>query len=434
MRKTWRTALVAAATSFIVALSGCSMGAPTGSSQSTEKPKEITVWLMAGDLSDDGVKAINDEFTKETGVKVNLQTQEWGDIVTKVTTALSTSTPPDLIDMGNTQVAGFAASGGLMDLTSKKDELANGKTWLKGLEDPATVDGKLYAVPFFGASRVVIYNKKMWADAGITAAPTTFDELEADLDKVAAQHKGEKDFAPFYMPGKYWYAALQFIWGAGGDIAKKEGGTWKGSASDAKTLQGIKEWKAFQNKYSTEASRSLDEGDQPTLNQVLGAGKASAILNNSVETVAKNSDGMTVDDFGTFAMPAPEGGTQPSMIAGSDWGIAAKSKNQEYAYKWLKIATSDDIQEKYVYGSTGWLPNSTELVQKIMNSSDFPEYKKGFFEAALNSKATPNSPNWTTIEGDQSINELFGTIATGNESVEAAAKDFDQHADEVFAK
>ena len=423
-----------AAGSLLVSVAACSMGSSSSDSSGDPADTTLNVWVMTGDLDDKTVAAINDEFTKQTGAKVKVQTQQWDNIVTKVTTALSTSTPPDVVDLGNTQVPGFAASGGLLDLTKYKSDLQDGNEWLAGLEDPATVDGKLYGVPSFGAARVVVYNKTLWAKSGITEAPTTYEELQADLDKIAADNSGTADFAPFYMPGQYWYSGLQFIWDAGGDIAADDGGTWKGSASSADSIKGLEAWKAFENKYSTNASRSLDEAN-PDQSQLLATGKTSAILANSVAPVFTANPDLKDDEIGTFPFPSISGsGTQPSMIAGSDWGIAAKSKNSDLAVKWVKIAASSDIQEKYVYGTNGWIPNSVNLVDSIMSSADFPAQKKGFFEAAKNSKATPASPNWSTIEGDKSINDMFSAIATGSQSVQDAAKTFDSHADEVLAK
>lgn len=436
MKRNVTTALVAVASAaaLLASVAGCSMGSSSGSSGSSgnNSNKTLTVWVMTGDLNDATMKAINDEFTKQTGAKVNVQTQQWTNIVTKITTALSTSTPPDIIDIGNTQVAGFAASGGLMDLTSHRSDLMGGNTWLKGLEEPATINGKLYAVPSFGATRVVIYNKKIWSASGINQPPTSYQQLQADLDKIAADHKAQKDFSAFYMPGKYWYSGIQYIWGAGGDMAAQTNGTWKGATSSANSVKGLAAWKTFQNTYSTAASRTLDEAT-PDQNQLFAGGKAAAMLGNNVDLAIKNNPSLTTNDIGTFPMPNVDGGTQPSMIAGSDWGIAAKSPNQDLALKWAKIAASSTIQQNYVYGSSSWLPNSTEMVNAVMKSSGFPAYKKGFFEAALNSKATPASPNWATLEGDNSITDMFSSIASGSASVANATKTFDSHADSVFA-
>ncbi|OZG63493.1 family 1 extracellular solute-binding protein [Bifidobacterium lemurum] len=425
-------ALVAA-----MALSGCSMGSPSSggdSSSDDASGKTITVWAMKDDFTDETLDAINKAFEEKTGATANVEIQEWDGITTKLTTALSTSTPPDIVDLDNTQVSGFADSGALMDLTDYKDELSEGNEWVGGLEEPATIDGKLYAVPAFAAARAVVYNKTMWAEAGITEAPTTWDEFIADLDTVAAANADNPDFIPFYLPGQNWYSALQFIWDAGGDVASDEDGTWKGTASSAEAIEGMNNWKDFQNKYSSEASRTVDTAN-PNQNQFLADGNTAAILGNSnaISGIKELNADMTDDDLGTFAMPGQSGENQPSMVAGSDWAIAAKSQNQELAIEWVKIAASAEIQQEWIFAHDGWMPNSVEGLEEAMNSSDFPEVQRGFFEAAKNSKATPASPNWATIEGDKSINEFTQSVATGT-SVEEAAKTFDDHLNEVLGE
>lgn len=433
-----KTIIFAAVTAVTLALSGCSMGASSSSStaQSTDgKGKTITIWAMQGDYSTKTLDAINSAFTKKTGAQVKVQTQQWTDITTKITTALTTSTPPDVLDIGNTQVAGFAASGGLMDVTSHKKELSEGNQWLSGLEDPATVSGKLYAVPAFGAARAVVYNKKMWAQAGITAAPTTWSEFTSDLDKVTAKNSSNKNFTSFYLPGQYWYSMLQFVWDAGGNVAQEKQGKWTGTIESAKAVKGLEEWKSFQNTYSSKASQSLDT-TEPDQNQLLADGSTSAILANSAAISAVQTLNSTVksSDLATFAMPGQSGKNQPAMTAGSDFAVAAKSKNSALALEWIKIATSSAIQQQWVFGNDGWLPNTVEGLDKAMKSSDFPEVQSGFFEAAKDSKATPGSPNWATIEGDKSVNSFTQSIATGTATPAQAAKTFDQHMNEVFAQ
>src|SRR5450756_1605342 len=214
MRTTRFTVIGAVSTAAVLALSACGGNATnsTGAKGTIGTPagagKTITVWAMAGDLSPNTLNAINTKFTKETGAKVNLQVQaSWEGITTKVTTALATSKPPDIFDLGNTQIPSYAANGGLLDLTPYKKELQQGNTWLTGLELPATVDGKLYGVPTVAGDREVIYNKKIWAAAGVTEVPTTYQVLIADLDKIKAANTAS-DFSAFYYPGQYWYCLL----------------------------------------------------------------------------------------------------------------------------------------------------------------------------------------------------------------------------------
>ncbi|MFD7057394.1 extracellular solute-binding protein [Streptomyces mirabilis] len=432
------SAALSAAVMLTLAACGGGSGSTTGAGAKAQTVptvkgdgKTLTVWVMDGDYTDATLKAVNDRFTKATGAKVDVQIQQWDGITTKISTALSTSGTPDVLDLGNTQVASFAANGGLLDLTAYKADLEQGRTWLDGLQDPATVDGSLYAVPGFAGARAVIYNKKTWAAAGITSAPTTYGELTADLDKVKAADQAS-DFSPFYLPGQYWYAGMQFVWDAGGGIATKDGGTWKGGFGSTEGQKGLNEFKSFQNTYSTMASRTLDTLS-PDQNQLFADGKTSAVLSTSgaIALIQKDNPKITSDDIGTFAFPGLSGKAQPVMLGGSDWGIAAKSDAQDLALQWARIAASPTVQDDCVFGKDGWIPNSQEAITAAQPSLDAQQ--KGFFTAALNSKATPAAAQWSTVEGDKSVNQLFSAIASGSKSPAAAAKDFDSHLDTTLA-
>lgn len=420
-----------------LALSACSGSAGAGNAGAPSDGKvpevdgsgeTLTVWVMDGDYTPDTLDEINKRFTEETGAEVNLQKQTWDGITTKVTTALATDTPPDVIDMGNTQIASYAANGGLLDLTAYKDDLAQGQTWLDGLVDPATIDGSLYGVPGFAGARAVIYNKKMWAEAGVTEVPTTYDELTAALDKVAAANAQTPDFSPFYLPGQYFYAGMQFVWDAGGDIATDKDGEWTSGFGSDEALEGLEAFKEFQNTYSTAASATLDTFE-PNQGQIFADGKTSAILNTNTGAILKINPDLE-PDLGSFPFPGLSGEAQPVMLGGSDWAIPVKSQNSDLALNWVKIAASPEVQNDFVFGVDGWIPNSTEGIEFAQETLD--DVKVSFFTAALRSKATPANANWTTIESNKDINNLFSSIASGSKSVDEAATAFDDAADKTL--
>ncbi|SJN21534.1 sugar transporter sugar binding protein [Microbacterium esteraromaticum] len=389
--------------------------------------QKVTVWVMDGDYTEETLTAINERFTEETGAEVNLQVQTWDGIATKIATSLATDTPPDVLDVGNTQIASYAANGGLYDLTPFKDDLAQGRTWLDGLVDPATIDGQLYGVPGFAGARAVIYNKKMWADAGVTEEPETYDELTAALDKVQAANADVSDFSAFYLPGQYWFAGVQFVWDAGGEIATEEDGTWSGGFSSDDAKAGLEEFKSFQNAYSSAASATLNT-TEPDQNQIFADGKTSAILNTNTNGILKVNPDLE-GDLGTFPLPGRDG-AQPVMLGGSDWAIPARSQAIELALNWVKIAASPEIQDEYVFAVDGWIPNSTEAIEAA--DADVPEVKKGFFAAALKSRATPANPNWTTIQNNKDIENVFKSVVSGSKSVDQAAEDFDAQLEKVL--
>ena len=76
------------------------------------------------------------------------------------------------MEIGNTDVAEFAASGGLENLSSVKSSLPNSSNYLRGLAGPAEYNGGLYAVPLLAGDRVVIYNKAMFKPRASQRRPT----------------------------------------------------------------------------------------------------------------------------------------------------------------------------------------------------------------------------------------------------------------------
>ncbi|MET9632772.1 extracellular solute-binding protein, partial [Lentzea sp. NPDC006480] len=191
--KGWR-GLAAGAAALAVAVSGC--GTSTNSGSGTET-KEITVWLMDGSAPTTLTDALNKEFESANGIKVKYEVQKWTGIQEKLTTALASNTPPDVIELGNTQTASFADTNTLADLTADAGQF-NGGEWLGGLKDSLTLNGKQYGVPFYAANRTVIYRTDLLQAAGVAKPPTSRAEWIDAITKLKAANASNPDFQALY--------------------------------------------------------------------------------------------------------------------------------------------------------------------------------------------------------------------------------------------
>jgi len=418
-----------AAIAALALLAGCS---GSGSSDPGDSPstEELTVWMMTGGPGDspDLMEQVNAAFAEtHPDVKVKIEIQQWADITTKLTTALAQENPPDIVEIGNTQVSFFAYSGALADLTADKGSFEGSDEWLDGLVGPATYDGKLFATPLYGGTKVVMYNKAMFDAAGIAAAPTTLDELAGICETLAGANTSTPNFSPFYMPGKFWYAATPFVWGAGGDIATQDGATWTGQMSSPESQQGLEQWRKFQNDCSTPSSTGLDT-DQPDQIQVFADGQAAMLYVRAKEpaTVLEANPEME-GNLGFFVFPGTEADSPlPVIVTGSDIAIAAKSPNQQVAKEWLQVMTSQPIQNTMAIDY-----NLLPVVPSFVEESELTDQQQVALAAGSNSKSVPASPGWTTLEADASLSEFYSSIAAGND-IAKAATDFDNHADDVL--
>src|SRR5690606_19347913 len=176
-------------------------------------PVELTVWIMDGSVTQDLLKSFESDYeAAHPGVDLDIQIQAWDGIGERVTAALASTDAPDVIEVGNTQVAQYAASGGVTDLTDKVAEL-KGEDWLPGLAQPGNIDGRQYGIPWYAANRVVVYHKDLFEQAGVQP-PKTRDEW---LDITKKLNKGGNQ--GIYLTGQTWYALAGFIWDEGGDLA-----------------------------------------------------------------------------------------------------------------------------------------------------------------------------------------------------------------------
>jgi N,N'-diacetylchitobiose transport system substrate-binding protein len=399
---------VAAALALLAAACG-----GTTSSNSSETGT-LTVWLMNGSAPQSVVDGVNADFkAKHPNVTVNVEIQQWSDVTTKLDTAFAGSTPPDVMELGNTLVAKYASAGALANISSKKGSFENSGTWLQSLTDSCTYQGKLYCVPYYAGSRAIIYRTDMFAAAGVQV-PTSMDDLLTVGQTLMAKHSSDPQFSALYFPGKYWYAAAPFVWDFGGDIATQSGSTWKGSLNMPQSQQGL----TVLNNLVSKLSRADKTGDEAKQDQAFAQGHIAMIIANGWEvgviTDQKSGDPSLKAKLGAFPIPSHNPGqTAPVFLGGSDLGISAKSQHAALAQEWVDLLGGTKFQSQMVTVG-GVIPNTTTLVSL---SSGLPAV---FAAAAKNSRFTPNSPNWANVESANVLQDMLVSIFTGKSSIPAA--------------
>lgn len=378
----------------------------------------LTVWLMAGSAPTGWAEALNAEFQKDhPGWKVNYQIQQWNGIVAKLNKALSSSSPPDVVELGNTDAVSFAQAAELEDVTSKSNEFNCGQ-WNSALAESGAYQGKQYAVPFYGANRTVIYRKDMFAHAGITTPPTTDAEWLSDMSKLRSAYASDSEFQALYLPGQYWYSLLSFIWDNGGDIAKSSGGKFTATLTTPQAEAGMNFYKQLYQASGTTAPKDTDEAT-PAQSDVMAkdGGHVAQIIGFPYEEAAVvKADPQLANDFGAFPIPSKNAGqTAPVFLGGSDLGIAANSKNQAAAEAWLALESSAKYQQGLAAG--GSVPGSSTDVSALASNP----IGAAMGTASKNGKVTPITPNWAAVEaGNNPLKTMLTAILNGQPTDQAA--------------
>ncbi len=405
----------------LIGAAGCG-GSEEKGTAADAKGKTLNVWLMND--AESGWKATVDSATaavkaKYPGLEVKVSYQTWGAHLTKLDAALAGNDVPDVKELGNTEVVKYAAAGALADLTDKKGEFENSGSWLKGLEESCTFDGKLWCVPYYAGSRAVAYNKDLAAAAGVTAVPTSYADFTAANDKLMAKYGKDKQFSAFFMPGQYWYAAMSFVYDQGGSIAKQEGGQWVGNLESPESVAGLTAWKALVDKYS----RADKRGNEEKQAQVFAAQKAAMAMMLGWEaggvTDPKTGNPKLEGKIGFFALPSAKtaGETMPVFLGGSDLAIPAKSKNQEYARAWINAFTNTKAETDFAKAQA--IPNTTTLQDLTKGDEKFAALAQG---VAKGGWFVPNAPGWATVEQQKVLQNFLVSIAQGGDIATEAKK------------
>ncbi|MFD8686194.1 extracellular solute-binding protein [Streptomyces sp. NPDC059651] len=392
-------------------LSACSSSSDSADA-SGDGPTDIDVWLMRDSVSAQFQK----EFVKgfeaaHPTIKVRVQIQEWDGIGEKITAALASNDAPDVIESGNTQVAQFAQSGGLLDLSDKVDEL-NGKDWLKGLAEPGAYEGKQYGIPYYAANRVVIYRTDLFEKAGVDASAIKtreqWTEATAKLNKGGTQG--------IYLPGQMWYALAGFVWDEGGDLATESGGKWKGTLDTPEALRGMEFYEQLQA--LGKGPKDSDE-DSPPQADVMAQGKTAQVISTpggANVVMEKNPD--LKGKLGFFPIPGKSADTPGAVFTGgSDLVIPTASGHQEAALTFIKELTGDAWQKKLAVAMS-YVPNRTTLASAVAGDPGAAAMAVG----AANGHATPNTPGWAAVEAENPIKDYMAAVLTGGDPAKEAAK------------
>lgn len=310
-------------------------------------------------------------YEKENpGTTVNFQVMEEGDLRSAVTADVASGAGQyDIVTIGAYETPQWGANKWLVDLTEplKSDSAYDVDDILPPVRDVNTYQDKLFAVPFYGESSILMYNKEVLDKAGVTmGANPTWQEV-AD----AAKKLKTADMAGICMRGKPGWGDL---FAPLTTVVQTFGGNWYDMQWNATV--NTPEWKQALTFYKT----MLDDSGEAdpvsySFNECLTAlkeGKAAMWADASVAASMLEADDSPVKGkMGYAHMPVNK--TKESGWLWS-WNLAvpASTKNKDAAIKFVKWATSKDYI-KLVGEQIGW---SNVPPGSRTSTYEIPQYKE----------------------------------------------------------
>jgi sorbitol/mannitol transport system substrate-binding protein len=299
------------------------------------------------------MQKLTDDFTKKNpGIQLNWVTLEENVLRERVTTDIATKGGQyDVVTIGNYEVPIWAKQGWLLELSGlgadyDVDDL------LPAIRGGLSVDGKLYASPFYGESAMIMYRTDLFEKAGLKmpASPT----WEFILDAARKTTDRAAGVSGICLRGKAgWGENMAFLTA----MANSYGGRW--FDENWKPQFDQPEWKAALGDYvqimkdaGPEGASSNGFNENLTLFQ---QGKCGMWIDATVAAsfVSNPKDSTVADKVGYAIFPDTGNGNHGNWLWSWNLAVPASSQKAEAAQKFISWAT-DKAYTELVASKEGW--------------------------------------------------------------------------------
>ncbi|GIF76489.1 ABC transporter substrate-binding protein [Asanoa siamensis] len=378
-----------------------------GAQASADDGATLTLWTRAATEAVSKAYAEKYNATHKNKVEVTAYPNE--EYPAKLASAAGAKALPDLFASDVVFAAQYASQGLWVDLSDRfgaldvKDKVAPAHV------KAGTWEGKTYAVPHTIDMSVMLYNKDLYAKAGLDPEkpPTTlkeFAEHARKIDKLGGDVNGT--YFGGNCGGCVEFTFWPSVWAAGGAVLDAEGNNAKIDSTEMADVFAL-----YRSLYDegVAAPASKDEAG-PTWLGALQGGKVGIAPGPSVWLGLIEEKGVKM---GVAPIPGPDGG-ESTFVGGDAIGIGATSTKAAQAWDFLAWTMSDEAQIEVVAKNKG-VPTRTDLASNKYSSTD-PRVvlinslmAKGQTPYARNFNASfndPQSPWLQTVRG-----ALFGDAA-----------------------
>jgi polyol transport system substrate-binding protein len=340
----------------LVALAACSSSGSGGSSSSgSSSSGTITVAVVSNPLiTGQMIPLTASNFEKANpGIKVKFATYTEGDLRAAIEKDVAThSNAFNVIMIGPYEAPLFAKNGWLTDLSKQyiaSDPSYDASDLLPPIAKALSYNNDLYAVPFYGESSMMYYNKAMFKAAGVTM-PT--NPTWTQIQTLAAK---------LNQPGKVAGVCLRGLAGWGDNMASLDtvvntfGGEWFNEKWQPQLTSPA--FEAATNFYVNLVRKYGESGaSNDSFNQLLtlyGQGKCAMWYDSTVAATSIAGTYPSIFAQTGYAMAPVDKTTSSGWLWTWSLGIPQGAANSSAAWKWVSWATSKQY-DSLVAAKYGW--------------------------------------------------------------------------------
>jgi multiple sugar transport system substrate-binding protein len=437
-QKSWRApavvALAVAASMSLVACGGsddgnkpdANVGKGQGAVKDPTSPQTVTFFSWVG--NEPTMKKFAADFHKKhpniTIKFENAPAEQAGQVLS---TRIAGNNAPDVAFINASDTADYAARGALVDLGNymSRSDVVKPDDYVEGFKTFVTWEDKMWGLPYDGETTGLFYRTDRFQEAGIDGPPTTWDEFQADAEKLTDTANDKYGYEMFASESAYyWYP---WLYQAGGDVLTQDG---KDIAFDSAEGKKAADFYVNLAKYSPKDYLNSNSYD----GRVAFAQGDVAMYMAGAWFAGTLADEYPDIDGKWAAAPLPDGEAGcKTTIAGDSLVMFNKSKVTDAAWLWMEYLSQPENLANWTYKTEGTLLPPTK---SLLNSPDLEKEKpvlKPFADLmACGVASTVNNPKYPRVE--TILNEELGKAIYGDQTAEEALDNAAQQGRAILAR
>lgn len=313
---------------------------------------ELEFWYSWQDKVAENNQELTEKFNetvgKENNIRITAEYQgSYDELHTKLKSAFIANEQPAISVMEIASIKSFADAGMIEPLENYISDEKESQ-FLPGLMDNSYVDGKLYGVPYLRSTPIFYYNKTLFDQAGITSAPTNWEELASTSKQL--ESIGVKGFG---FLNDIWHFEA-YTQGNGGNIVNAD--ETEAIFNQAPAVEAVEFLKEGIEKYNFKYYSGNNASDTRTteiMNQKIGMWvDSTGSLNNTLDIAGQNGY-----EIGTAFIPCGKEYSVPTGGCNIVMTSKLTDEEKEAAALFINFMTEEE-QVVYSHKKTGYLPTT----------------------------------------------------------------------------
>lgn len=284
-------------------------------------------------------------------IQINMTIEPWDTLTQKLPLSLRVNQGPDIAGLSNQYIPQYAQAGLIQPIDSVFGSGGIDPSVLpSGVKQILRYNGHYYAAPMTVDPIMMYWNKTLFKKAGLSHAPTTWSEWQADAVKLTKHAGGVDQYGLALADNNTIPNWPIFIWDNGGDILSADG---KQAAIDSpKAVAAVSQWADLLRKDRI-SPPALSGADADKLFQT---GKAAMEMTGPWATSGFTQAGINYD----VAM-VPKGAGGPVTAGNADVLVLSKNSSNLAQAKVFMTWWNSKSAEEYLAIHSGHPPVRTDM-------------------------------------------------------------------------